>query len=448
MPQDPHAQTEARTGRQRGSPVPRRGAGAARLLALVLILLSLRAGREADARAGARPGPAPGHTARFAQTQPTRMTVRSVSSLGEARIPAGGTVLGTPLGGLSGLTYDAAEDAYFAISDDRGTRAPARFYRLTIALQDGALRPEGIAFTEVITITDREGRAFDPGSIDPEGIAASPAGGFYISSEGDSAARPPVDPFVAELDAGGREIGRLPLPTYFLPNPEGTQGVRANLALEPLALAAGPGEGRLLLTGTENALAQDGPVAGPDSESPARILAWDLLSPRRPAWERVYPVAPIPAASQPPGGFADNGLVELAPLDEAGTLLTMERSYAAGVGNTVRLFEVRPEGASDVADLPALVDPGTGQPVAYRPVAKRQLADIAALGPRPDNLEGMAFGPDLADGRRLLILVSDDNFSPSQVTQLLALALEVAPAPPELRIHLPLALRGAPAGGP
>ena len=39
-----------------------------------------------------------------------------------------------------------------------------------------------------------------------------------------------------------------------------------------------------------------------------------------------------------------------------------------------------------------------------------------------DNVEGMAFGPDLGDGRRSLVLVSDNNFAPAQFTQFLLFA--------------------------
>ena len=51
----------------------------------------------------------------------------------------------------------------------------------------------------------------------------------------------------------------------------------------------------------------------------------------------------------------------------------------------------------------------------------------ATLGLPLDNYEGMAIGPPLADGRRSLLLVNDNNFSVHQIgTQfiLLALALE------------------------
>jgi hypothetical protein len=42
-----------------------------------------------------------------------------------------------------------------------------------------------------------------------------------------------------------------------------------------------------------------------------------------------------------------------------------------------------------------------------------------------DNLEGMSWGPTLANGHRSLVLISDDNFSADEVTQLLA--FEVLP---------------------
>jgi len=35
----------------------------------------------------------------------------------------------------------------------------------------------------------------------------------------------------------------------------------------------------------------------------------------------------------------------------------------------------------------------------------------------------MTFGPDLPDGRRSLIMVSDNNFAPSQFTQFLLFAV-------------------------
>jgi hypothetical protein len=63
-------------------------------------------------------------------------------------------------------------------------------------------------------------------------------------------------------------------------------------------------------------------------------------------------------------------------------------------------------------------------PATYTPVDKQFLLDVQTdLGITPDNLEGMAFGGLLPDGRLPLILVSDNNFDPAAVTQFIVLAV-------------------------
>jgi hypothetical protein len=39
---------------------------------------------------------------------------------------------------------------------------------------------------------------------------------------------------------------------------------------------------------------------------------------------------------------------------------------------------------------------------------------------RLDNTEGMCWGPPLPNGKRMLVVVSDDNFNPLQITQFAA----------------------------
>ena len=56
---------------------------------------------------------------------------------------------------------------------------------------------------------------------------------------------------------------------------------------------------------------------------------------------------------------------------------------------------------------------------------KRLVADLRTLKlAQLDNLEGMSWGPPLGAGLRSLVLMSDDNFSPRQVTQFLAFEYE------------------------
>ncbi len=112
-------------------------------------------------------------------------------------------------------------------------------------------------------------------------------------------------------------------------------------------------------------------------------------------------------------------------LDNDGTLLAMERSFAVGVGNTIKLYEALTQGATDVSGTGDLFGEGTGVAVDFNPVDKRLLVDFADMNLSPDNIEGMTLGPTLSDGRRTLILVSDNNFYSNQVTQFIVLALQL-----------------------
>ena len=49
--------------------------------------------------------------------------------------------------------------------------------------------------------------------------------------------------------------------------------------------------------------------------------------------------------------------------------------------------------------------------------------DLRTLGIPLDNVEGMTLGPTLPDGRRSLVMVSDNNFAASQFTQFLLFAV-------------------------
>ena len=202
-----------------------------------------------------------------------------------------------------------------------------------------------------------------------------------------------------------------------LPNATGTRGVRQNLGFES---AATPPNGRFLFTATEAALVQDGPPATVGAGSPARILRYNLQQQRLDR-QYVYWTDPIAEPPVPANQFAVNGLVELLPLNNQ-FLLALERSFsvgAPGTGNTIKLYDVALPGADDVNgfdSLALLLD-------SIEPVEKTLLLDFDVLGIPLDNIEGMTFGPDLPDGRRSLILVSDNNFSPAAFTQFLLFAV-------------------------
>lgn len=340
-----------------------------------------------------------------------------IEFLGLATFPVDYTFQETVVGGLSALAYHPGKDVFYVLSDDRGRVSPARFYTVTIDLSDGALDAGDVAFTGVSFLAGEDGLPYAADTLDPEGMALTAGDTLYISSEGD--ADELFDPFVQEYGLDGRWLAALPVPEKFLPTANGESGIRDNLALESLTLAP---DNQTLTTAVENALQQDGPEAGANSQSLARILQYDLAT-GRPGAEYVYVVEPVPN-SPLPGGEISNGLVELIALDNAGSFLALERAYSAGVGNTIILYALQVAGAEDVSGVAALFSGDFADSLAaIRPAQKQLLFDLGTVVDRVDNVEGMALGPLLPDGRQTLLLVSDNNFNATQQTQFILLAL-------------------------
>ena len=360
------------------------------LAALACAGTSLSAAPEAQAHE--RPGPdGPGF---------------GLSLLDTVSVPAGTTQLGTPFGGLSGIDRDPATGSYVAISDDRSENAPARYYRLGLPLDGNGFAAQAPVVEEVHTLLTPAGQPFARRELDPEAIRWSATTGTLLwTSEGASATGQPA--FVREAAPDGRHVRELGLPAGFAPVLTGTTltaGVRNNQALESLTLST---DGSQVITAVENALVQDGPAAGLNAESPARVVALDRAS-GTPQAEYVYRVDPIEHAPTAPLApptntySADRGLSELLALNET-DYLAVERSFASGVGFSVKVYWTSVLGADDVRSVPAL--DGTEQVM-----PKRLLFDFASTTQTPDNVEGITWGPRLADGSRSLILVADDNF--------------------------------------
>lgn len=191
----------------------------------------------------------------------------------------------------------------------------------------------------------------------------------------------------------------------------------ASTAFESAGIAP---NGRFLFTGVEGALVEDGPAASLAAGSPARLVRYHL---RRGVVDRqyLYWTDPIAEAPHPPGSFAVSGLVKLLPLNNQ-HLLAMERSFsvgAPGTGNTIKLYRVGLAGAENINGDDDISD----ELDEIRPAGKELLLDLDELGIPLDNIEGMAFGPRLPDGRPSLLLVSDNNFSPTGFTQFLLFAI-------------------------
>jgi hypothetical protein len=287
---------------------------------------------------------------------------------------------------LSGIAWDGATRTLYAITDDAPRIIPIRpsaDYRTW-------------TFGDPIAVTVAA-------EWDGEGIVLTD-GGFIISNE--------FGPAIFELNRAGQSTGQIPVPAHF------TRILR-NRGFEALALSP---DGRYLFAANESPLEGDGPQPSAAAGGLVRILRYDRVA--RTTTEVAYRTDPIPRAAE----GADRGVVEMVALSPT-DLLVMERSFIPDFGNNVRIYRASVAGAMNVLTVENLTD-------AARPVAKTLLVDLAELPdaefpeprqPQPnrilDNFEGMALGPALPDGRRILFVVSDDNKRDTQTPRILVLAV-------------------------
>lgn len=348
--------------------------------------------------------------------------VGSLRLIGEQRIALNQEFRGTVIGGLSGIDYDAATDTWVAESDDRSEVGPARFYTLRLRYDlDGfhQLSVEGVSFFRQADGSLYPGKAEvgqRGGEVpDIEAIRVDPRdGSLWYSSEG---SRPlGMSPFVRHARRDGSYLDTLSVGTMFTIHKDREWGPRDNLSFEGLSFSP---DGDSLWLGMEAPLYQDGPPPTVGQGALARITRYGRDGAMQAQY--AYPLDPI--AHAPGGKYADNGLSEILAVDGQ-RLLALERSGIQGKDGVfafhIRLYEMDISGATDTRGLPALRDAK-----ALVPATKRLVLDFNRTGglDKVDNLEGMAWGPKLANGHDSLVFVSDNNFTATQVTQLLVYEL-------------------------
>ncbi|HEX8348332.1 MAG TPA: esterase-like activity of phytase family protein [Hymenobacter sp.] len=356
----------------------------------------------------------------------TSIRVSSLRFIGEKIIPFQQPYNGTTLGGFSGIDYRADNNSYYIMCDDPSALQPARYYTASLTFDKNSF--SNVSFTSVTTLKRPDGSNYPSAAtdrynaIDPEGIRYD-AGTKHIvwTSEGvrNVTVTPPVltNPFVRESNTDGSFVADFALPSLF--QVKATEsGTRANGSFEGLSFTP---NGRYIFAAQEEPLYEDGPRADINVEgSPIRIIKYDKVT-RQPLAQYAYRLNAVHKAPMPSDQFRLNGVVEVLALSDT-KLLAMERSYAVGAtpDYSVKIYEIDLTGATDVSGLNSL------QTSSYATVSKRLVLDVATTGiKRVDNIEGFTFGPRLANGHRSLVLVSDDNFGSSQISQFLA--FEVIP---------------------
>ncbi|KOG23916.1 3-phytase [Streptomyces viridochromogenes] len=343
--------------------------------------------------------------------------------LGEKIVPYKLEFQGTTVGGFSGVDRNRCTGEYVFISDDRSYLQPARFY--TAKLDVDAAGVHSVDFTGTHPFLQEDGSVYpspsaaDGKAVDPEEIRVDPRSCHYWwAQEGDRpkavGAGPVIQPSVQFAGPTGAHLGRFRLPSNYEVTME-ERGPRRNQAIEAITFGA---QGRIVTSAVEGPLIQDGPV--PDLEHGALVRVTRQTRGGRVLGQFAYPLEKIFAESDPTSPWApDTGVPSLLAFpDDPDRYLVLERTWVAGSGYKIRLYDATTRGATDVQAMDSLA----GRPVV--PMRKKLVADFHTLGlSTVDNTEGMTWGPDLPTGERSLILVSDDNFADDAVTQIVALAV-------------------------
>src|SRR6478672_4698840 len=117
-------------------------------------------------------------------------SISQLKFLGEFDVPNGKQFKETTVGGLSGIDYDANNNIYYMISDDRSAINPARFYTAKVHLKENQI--DSVEFIDVKTLLQKDGNPYpnstqDPfHTPDPEDIRYNPIKDEVVwSSEGE-----------------------------------------------------------------------------------------------------------------------------------------------------------------------------------------------------------------------------------------------------------------------
>ncbi len=345
--------------------------------------------------------------------------IASLHFLGEKDIPYNFLYKNTTVGGLSGIDYDAAAKKYYFISDDRSAFNPARFYTANIGFTQNGI--DTIQFTSVNFLLQPNGKVY-PNSIadpyrtpDPEAMRYNPVTKkLWWTSEGERivSVKDTVleDPAINAVSADGKFFDSIAIPPN-LKMQSIENGPRQNGVFEGLTFADNY---KNVFVSVEEPLYEDGPrVDITDNNTYIRLLKFNAATKKNIA-QYAYKPDNIAYAANPVGKFKINGIPDILYLG-SNKMLVLERSYSTGHLNcTIKVFIINLNNATDITNLP--LKNNTGK---FVPVTKKLVLNMDDLGIYIDNIEGVTFGPDLPNGHKSLLFIADNNFSASQLSQLL-----------------------------
>jgi hypothetical protein len=369
------------------------------------------------------------------------------------------------LGGIvSDLVFDAANNVYYGLGD-RGPGGglltyDTRVQKFTLAVDPNTGAVGNFQLQGSILFKTADGsQSFNgqnPGllsgnkatlgrSFDPEGFALLPNGNYLVSDEyGPSVYE--FQPTVVGGTTEARFVRSFAAPANLIPKESGgtinyvdgrptiTTGRQDNRGYEGLTITPdGTKAFAILQDPLVNEGTDNGTADGRRSRN-VRIVRYDVASGVSDG-QFVYQLedrsdinARIPGTSD---DFSSSnqgrsiGASSIVTLSATKFLVLERDNRGFGVDDPTgskpvgskRLYAIDIAGATDVKDI-SLANTNA-LPVGVTPVAKSlyldiQAALVAAGVAVPEKLEGLAFGPQLADGRTSLILGTDNDFSVTQ----------------------------------
>ena len=317
------------------------------------------------------------------------------------------------LGGFSAITPSATPNRYLFLPDrgpnDGEVDYPCRFHEMELILEEksGAQPKLALVATHMlrgeVPITG-SAAAWDPNKalrLDPEGIRVLPDGNLLISDE--------YGPHLLLFSPEGKLLKQFAIPDRFKiktpgltkkeENKNNTRGRQGNGGMEGLAIS---NDGRFAYAMMQGPLLQDHAFddEGEDLGVFLRIVQVELASGA--IKEFCYPME-----------GPDFGISEVLA-DDDGSLLVVERDSKPGIESKEKaIFRIRLDGASDISNVDSL--PATELPSGITPVTKEPFLDLLApayglVATIPPKIEGLAWGPELENGEKLLIVASDNDF--------------------------------------
>ena len=345
--------------------------------------------------------------------------VSSIKYLGQYIVPFNFKYNNTVVGGLSGIDYDATNDQYYLVCDDRSAINPARFYTARIVFTQQGI--DTVQITAVQNMLQPNGNVYpnnkqDPyHTPDPEGIRYNPVTRQLAwSSEGERIVKPKNEvlenPAITLITPTGKYVDSFTLPQNLIMRVT-DNGPRQNGVLEGITYADNY---KTLFVSLEEPLYEDGPRADiTENNAFVRIFKFNTNS-KQNTRQFAYRLEPVAYQATPVTDFKVNGIPDILSLGN-NKLLVLERSFSTGrLACTIKLFIADLNQASDIRNTPSLK-----MTTHFTAATKKLLLNMDDLGIYIDNIEGVTFGPLLANGHKTLLFVTDNNFNPLQQTQFL-----------------------------